>query len=181
VANGQVQDLHPFDLNNRGGAAGYRKVNGAWEPWDGATNNRVWDPVGLAWINMTQPGGTGGGYETVWLKNIAGSQVNPATEDGNLALIKAKTDNLDTALSGIKAGTDKIIAAPATSAKQDTIIANLQTLNSMVPSVYDYVSLGYTGADLTSVIFKLGGSGGTVVSTLTLAYASGNLTSVTKT
>lgn len=35
-----------------------------------------------------------------------------------LAQIKAKTDNLDTALSGIKTWTDKIISAPATEAKQ---------------------------------------------------------------
>ncbi len=68
----------------------------------------------------------------VGLKNIIGAQINPSTEDGNLstiagkdfatqttlALIKSKTDNLDTAISGIKTGTDKIISAPSTEAKQ---------------------------------------------------------------
>jgi len=61
--------------------------------------------------------------------------INPATEDKQdtliatdfatettLALIQAKTNNLDTALSGIKTGTDKIISAPATESKQDDII-----------------------------------------------------------
>lgn len=46
---------------------------------------------------------------------------------------------------------------------------------------HDYISLGYTGSNLTSVIYKTGGSGGTTVATLTLAYdGSDNLTSVTK-
>jgi len=54
--------------------------------------------------------------------------------------------------------------------------------NSLVPSTYDYVSLSYTSTNLTGVIFKTGGSEGTTVSTLTLAYdGSNNLTEVTKT
>lgn len=47
---------------------------------------------------------------------------------------------------------------------------------------HDYISCGYTGSNLTSVVYKTGGSGGTTVATLTLAYdGSGNLTSVTRT
>ncbi len=69
----------------------------------------------------------------------------------------------------------------ATAAKQDLQTAQLQTLNSLVPSVYDYISLAYTGSNLTSVVFKSGGSGGTTVSTLTLSYTGSDLTSVTKT
>jgi hypothetical protein len=69
----------------------------------------------------------------------------------------------------------------ATSAKQDISNAYLLALNSLVPSQYDYISLTYTGANVTTVVYKLGGSGGTTVSTLTLAYdLSDNLTSVTK-
>jgi hypothetical protein len=41
--------------------------------------------------------------------------------------------------------------------------------------------LSYTGANLTGVVYKDGGSGGTTVATLTLAYdGSNNLISVTK-
>lgn len=69
----------------------------------------------------------------------------------------------------------------ATAAKQDTMIANLQTLNSLTPATYDYIGLGYTGADLTQVIYKNGGVGGSIISTLTLAYSSSILQSVTKT
>jgi len=57
-----------------------------------------------------------------------------------------------------------------------------QVANSLVPAVYDYISLSYTGSNLTGVVFKTGGSGGSTISTLTLAYdGSDNLTSVTKT
>ena len=46
---------------------------------------------------------------------------------------------------------------------------------------HDYIELGYTGSDLTSVVYKTGGSGGTTVATLTLAYNVGVLQSVTRT
>lgn len=45
---------------------------------------------------------------------------------------------------------------------------------------HDYVGCSYTGSDLTGVVYKTGGSGGTTVATLTLAYTDGKLTSVTK-
>ena len=46
---------------------------------------------------------------------------------------------------------------------------------------HDYVSMSYTGSNLTGVVYKDGGSGGTTVATLALAYdGSNNLTSVTK-
>lgn len=46
----------------------------------------------------------------------------------------------------------------------------------------DYISLGYTGANLTTVVYKSGGASGTVVATLTLTYdGSGNILTVTRT
>lgn len=63
----------------------------------------------------------------------------------------------------------------------DSIDSGIQTLNSLIPSVYDYISLGYSGSNLTTVLFKSGGSGGSTVSTLTLAYTGARLDSVTKT
>jgi len=54
--------------------------------------------------------------------------------------------------------------------------------NSLIPSTYDYVELSYSGSSLTGASFLTGGSGGTVVATLQLAYdTASNLTSVTKT
>lgn len=46
---------------------------------------------------------------------------------------------------------------------------------------HDYISMSYTGSNLTGVVYKIGGSGGATVATLTLTYdGSNNLTSVTK-
>lgn len=53
-------------------------------------------------------------------------------------------------------------------------------LNALIPVAYDYVSLTYTVNDLTGVVFKTGGAGGTTVATLTLAYSGGILQSVTR-
>ena len=53
--------------------------------------------------------------------------------------------------------------------------------NSLIPGSFDYVGLAYSGSSLTGASFKSGGSSGTVVSTLLLAYdTSSNLTSVQK-
>lgn len=69
---------------------------------------------------------------------------------------------------------------PATEATSASINAGIQTLNSLVPSQYDYIDLQYTGNNLTQAQFYLGGPGGTLVSTLTLTYSGPNLTSVQK-
>lgn len=56
------------------------------------------------------------------------------------------------------------------------------TVNGLVPHEYDYIGLSYTENDLTGVIYKTGGSGGTTVATLVLTYdVSGNLETITKT
>lgn len=46
---------------------------------------------------------------------------------------------------------------------------------------YDHIAMSYTDGNLTGVVYRVGGSGGTAVATMTLAYdANGNLTSVTR-
>jgi len=46
---------------------------------------------------------------------------------------------------------------------------------------HDYISNTYTGSNLTQVVFKRGGSGGTTVATLTMTYdGSNNLLTVTR-
>ena len=66
--------------------------------------------------------------------------------------------------------------------KNDEVAVRIfdEVANSLVPNSYDYIELGYTGDNLTSVVYKKGGSGGTIVATLTLAYSGDNLVSVTK-
>ena len=58
---------------------------------------------------------------------------------------------------------------------------NLDNLVGLEIPAHDYIGLSYTGANMTGVVYKTGGSGGTTVATLTLVYdGSNNLTSVTK-
>jgi hypothetical protein len=57
----------------------------------------------------------------------------------------------------------------------------IPTIQGLEIPAHDYIALSYTGTNLTGVVYKDGGSGGTTVATLTLAYdGSNNLTSVTK-
>lgn len=105
-------------------------------------------------------------------------------EAGTLGVPVSKTDPLPVTgplTQAQLAATPLQVSLPAVQPVSDASTeAQLQALNSLAPSVYDYIALGYTGSDLTSVVFKHGGAGGTVVSTLTLAYAGGNLVSVSK-
>jgi hypothetical protein len=78
-------------------------------------------------------------------------------------------------------GTPPLPTGASTATKQDAQTAQLQVLNSLAPTLYDYMSLGYTGSDLTTVTYKSGGSGGTTVSTLTMTYSAGILQTVTRT
>ncbi len=55
-----------------------------------------------------------------------------------------------------------------------------QVINSLITEPHDYIALTYTGDNLTGVVYKEGGSGGTTVATLTLAYTGAQLDTVTK-
>ena len=46
---------------------------------------------------------------------------------------------------------------------------------------HDYLGLAYTSDNLTQVVYKRGGSGGTTVRTINMGYSGSNLTSVTYT
>jgi hypothetical protein len=54
-------------------------------------------------------------------------------------------------------------------------------IGELIPVNYDYISISYTGTNMTGVIYKTGGVGGTTVATLTLGYTGSNLTSVART
>ena len=56
----------------------------------------------------------------------------------------------------------------------------VRNFSQLVTVEYDYISLSYTGDNLTTVVYKTGGSGGATVATLTLAYTGSVLDSVTK-
>jgi len=57
----------------------------------------------------------------------------------------------------------------------ETLLAGLK-----IPT-HDYVALSYTGSNLTGVVYRDGGSSGTIVGTLTLTYSGSDLTSIART
>ncbi|HDK42891.1 MAG TPA: hypothetical protein ENG87_05910 [Candidatus Pacearchaeota archaeon] len=62
-------------------------------------------------------------------------------------------------------------------------LSRLNTIQQaqLIPKEYDYIELSYTGSNLTGVIYKTSGSGGTTVATLTLSYTGSQLDSVART
>jgi hypothetical protein len=82
----------------------------------------------------------------------------------------------------------------ATSGNQTTQIAELNAIEADVEGLaaksaagiiteeHDYKEIVYSGSDIDYISFKTGGSGGTLVATLTFAYnGNGDITSITKT
>lgn len=60
------------------------------------------------------------------------------------------------------------------------VSGSVNTLAGLEIPPHDYISMSYTDGNLSGVVYKDGGSGGTTVATLTLSYTDGNLTSVAK-
>ena len=79
------------------------------------------------------------------------------------------------------------VSGLGTEAKQDDIITELQKLVGFEIPEYDYIALTYVAAgdgagEIETVVYRSGGSGGTIVATLTLAYNAANeISSITKT
>ena len=68
----------------------------------------------------------------------------------------------------------------ATAANQVLQLTELESIAGLGIPAHDHVALGYTGSNLTTVTYRSGGSGGTVVGTLTLAYSGSTLTPDTR-
>lgn len=60
----------------------------------------------------------------------------------------------------------------ATKEKQDDIITQLQVVNSLTPTKFDYIAVNYASATQEVYTYKTGGTSGTTVSTLTVDYTS---------
>ena len=58
---------------------------------------------------------------------------------------------------------------------------NINTLSGMIDFSFDYISLALTDSVTEVYTFRQGGSGGTVVATLTLVWDGTKVTSVTRT
>jgi hypothetical protein len=88
--------------------------------------------------------------------------------EADLAIIEAKQDTTNALLT-------------TTSADVAATKASAASIAGMAIPANDYMALSYTSGNLTSIVYKSGGSSGTTVATLTLGYdGSNNLTSVTK-
>ena len=60
-------------------------------------------------------------------------------------------------------------------------VAALNSISGLAIPAHDHIALSYTGANLTGVIYKNGGSSVTTVATLTLTYSGSILTNITRT
>jgi hypothetical protein len=105
--------------------------------------------------------------DNVTLKEMTGGEVVAADD---IAGIKYQRMKLTLGADGVDDG-DVSTANPIP----------VTLLAGFVPDGYDYISLGYTGSDLTTVVYKTGGVAGTTIATLTLVYSESILQSITRT
>jgi hypothetical protein len=102
----------------------------------------------------------------------------PVAVDANGAVVISGTvssiGNVETILNNSLA-VETVMAADLAATK-----ASAASIAGLSIPANDYIALGYTGSNLTSIVYKSGGASGTTVATLTLAYSGSNLISVTK-
>lgn len=102
-------------------------------------------------------------------------RTNLTVEDIEIGKVEIKNSTDDTTST---------VKATGTTSEQGLVMIDA-VANSLVPSVYDYIGVTYPTTSSEVYTFKKGGSGGTTVSTLTLAFSDAVtkqiLTSATKT
>jgi hypothetical protein len=111
-------------------------------------------------------------------KDPSGNKM-PVSVDANGAVVISGTvssiGNVEDILNSSLA-VETVMAADVAATK-----ASAASIAGLTIPAHDYMDLSYTGSNLTSVVYKTGGSSGTTVATLTLTYdGSNNLTSVAK-
>jgi len=143
-----------------------------------ATQSGTWDvgtvttlPVVNSLTTILNP--TAIGLATV---NINGTVAATQSGTWDIGTLTGITNDVNIADGGNTITVDGTVTANL-GATDNTL---LDGIAGLVPAGYDYISLSYTGDNLTGVVFKTGGSGGSTVATLTLAYTGSQLDSVTK-
>ncbi len=103
-----------------------------------------------------------------------------AATEATLSSLNGKVTAVNT--GAVVVASSALPSGASTEATLSTLSSNVaaRLSGSLVPSAYDYIALTYTGDNLTSAVYKTGGSGGSTVATLTLAYTGSVLDSVTK-
>lgn len=78
--------------------------------------------------------------------------------------------------------TSAVIELKEINKKVSSAITELQVINSLTPSKYDYINCSYnTSGKISQAVYKIGGSGGATISTLDIGYnTSGKISSVNK-
>ena len=115
-------------------------------------------------------------------KDPSGNKVPVAVDAaGKIQIGGVQLDNLNVNTDQIEGKQDVTNALLTTTAADTALIkASAASIAGLSIPPNDFISLSYTGANLTGVVYKTGGSSGTTVATLTLAYSGSNLISVTK-
>lgn len=80
----------------------------------------------------------------------------------------------------LDSSTDSVLADQGAAAA-DVDSWPVRDLNKLVPNEYDHIDLAYTGDNITTVVYRVGGGAGSIVATLTLSYTGDRLDSVTRT
>ena len=122
----------------------------------------------------------GGGFLEVWEEDVEGSGhytpiislegLSIGTGDLEIGGVEIKDGSTDTRAKVKSDGTDNALA----------VYQNAPTVPGLNIPKHDYVGMTYTGDDLTTVVYKTGGSGGTTVATVTMTYSAGKLLTITR-
>lgn len=99
--------------------------------------------------------------------------------EGLLGTIDTDTGSIDGKLPALSSGRVPVDGSGVT--QPVSVSGVVDTITGLEIPAHDYIDMSYTGDNMTGVVYKTGGSGGTTVATLALTYdGNGNITSLTK-
>ena len=125
--------------------------------------------------------------QTTTLSSIDTKVATAAKQDSQTTLltnIKSDTASLVTSNSSIDTKTTSVVSSVASIDSKLTAPLQVRTINSLIPVAYDYFTISSKNAagDPLVIVYKIGGSAGTTVATLTLTYdVDGDLATATRT
>lgn len=174
-AEGEGSDLLPFQ------SVFYAEQSGVWDvtvlnsTFDVTVLNSSFAVTGNFYPDIQAVNQSG-----VWTITVDNQLTGYATEAKQDVALSALQD-INSSLQGtiaVDSGLDQAITDAQLRAAPVAI--SQESLPGLRIPDHDYIALGYSGDDLTTVVYKSGGVDGVTVAALNLTYSNGNLISIVR-
>lgn len=180
AGTGTVEVPGIFELEDFGSIVNVTRNSVLYDPEEGPAGATVSYGEGTTVLTLEQQTSYCLSTDKLQIQVLSNTSVD--TPPVSVSVINADSDPIPVDIQGATL----TLTADGVEIKNDEgnpvpVNGTVNTLTGLSVPSHDFIGMSYTGANLTQVVYKTGGSGGSTVATLTLAYdGSNNLISVTR-